>query len=200
MAEEGINLNEAIGAELRAELVRFLRSRGASPEDAADLVQSACAAMLARSRHAGRPIENPRAYLYRSVRNAYANLLRSNAARERALDRLRADASLAPQESPEVSAPAAESRAYPAADCLREMSGELGPAEARALRVTDFAGDTQRAAAQKLGMPYSSLKSQVQRGRRQLRDLFDRCCDLVGLHAVPKANGCRDSQSCAKDP
>jgi RNA polymerase sigma-70 factor (ECF subfamily) len=76
------------------------------------------------------------------------------------------------------------------------LLGEL-PATAReALTRVDLEGQTQHAAAADVGISVSGMKSRVQRGRRQLRDLLERCCqvdvDRTGAVAAyrPTGAGC----------
>jgi RNA polymerase sigma-70 factor, ECF subfamily len=47
-----------------------------------------------------------------------------------------------------------------------------------AVLLADFRGEAQRAVAERLGLSVSGVKSQVQRGRAQLRDLLQACCEL----------------------
>jgi RNA polymerase sigma-70 factor (ECF subfamily) len=47
-----------------------------------------------------------------------------------------------------------------------------------ALTLTELEGLTQKDAAQMLGVPLSTMKSRVQRGRERLRQIFDACCEI----------------------
>ncbi len=72
------------------------------------------------------------------------------------------------------------------AACLRPMVERL-PADYReAVALVELEGLTQSAAAKRLGLSVSGMKSRVQRGRRQLRDLLEACCEvqLDGRRAV----------------
>ena len=47
-----------------------------------------------------------------------------------------------------------------------------------ALTLTELEGLTQKDAAAMLGIPLSTMKSRVQRGRERLREIFDACCEI----------------------
>jgi RNA polymerase sigma-70 factor (ECF subfamily) len=59
----------------------------------------------------------------------------------------------------------------PFLDALPNESGDL-------LRAVELRGVSQKEYAQRLGVSYSTLKSRVQASRKQLRQLFDQCCDI----------------------
>ena len=56
------------------------------------------------------------------------------------------------------------------------MIDSLAPAYREALVLVDLNGLTQQAAAKRLGLSLSGVKSRVQRGRRQLRCRLEACC------------------------
>lgn len=68
------------------------------------------------------------------------------------------------------------------ASCLRPMVDQLAPEYRDALTLVELDGLTQQAAASKLGLSLSGMKSRVQRGRRQLKTLLHDCC-LIQLDA-----------------
>jgi RNA polymerase sigma-70 factor (ECF subfamily) len=47
-----------------------------------------------------------------------------------------------------------------------------------ALTLTELEGLTQKQAAEMLGVPLSTMKSRVQRGRDRLREIFNACCEI----------------------
>ncbi len=60
--------------------------------------------------------------------------------------------------------------------CLRPMIERL-PADYRdAITLVEINGLTQQAAADQMGMSLSGMKSRVQRGRKQLKQMLDDCC------------------------
>ncbi len=46
-----------------------------------------------------------------------------------------------------------------------------------AITLVELEGKTAKEAAEMVGISVSGMKSRVQRGRAQLRELFDRCCE-----------------------
>jgi RNA polymerase sigma-70 factor (ECF subfamily) len=65
------------------------------------------------------------------------------------------------------------------AACMRPLLGDLPAEQRRALELVDLDGWTQQRAAQQEGVSLSGMKSRVQRGRRRLAELLDRCCALT---------------------
>ena len=62
--------------------------------------------------------------------------------------------------------------------CMIPFINRLPQRYAEALLLTEIEGLTQRAAAQRLGLSVSGLKSRVQRGRRLLKQSVLRCCSV----------------------
>jgi RNA polymerase sigma-70 factor (ECF subfamily) len=58
-----------------------------------------------------------------------------------------------------------------------------------ALTLTELEGLTQKEAAEMLAIPFSTMKSRVQRGRARLREIFDACCE-ISLDARGHVVGC----------
>jgi RNA polymerase sigma-70 factor, ECF subfamily len=63
--------------------------------------------------------------------------------------------------------------------CVAPFLSSLPPDQAEALRLTDLGELTQAEAARRLGVPVPTLKARVQRGRKKMRDTFERCCELT---------------------
>jgi RNA polymerase sigma-70 factor (ECF subfamily) len=66
------------------------------------------------------------------------------------------------------------------AGCLRPMIERLSKDYRDAITLVELDGLTQQAAAKRMGISLSGMKSRVQRGRTQLKHLLDECC-LVQL-------------------
>ena len=62
------------------------------------------------------------------------------------------------------------------AACLRPMLDRLSTDYRQAVTMVELEGLTQQAAAKRLGLSVSGMKSRVQRGRKQLKQLLDECC------------------------
>ena len=65
------------------------------------------------------------------------------------------------------------------AGCLRPMIERLSEDYLQAITLVDLEGMTQHKAAARLGLSVSGMKSRVQRGRRQLRDMLESCCVIA---------------------
>lgn len=72
------------------------------------------------------------------------------------------------------------------AGCLRPMVERLSRDYRVAITLVEFEGLTQQAAAKRMGISLSGMKSRVQRGRKQLKQMLDDCCliQLDGRRAV----------------
>jgi RNA polymerase sigma-70 factor (ECF subfamily) len=62
--------------------------------------------------------------------------------------------------------------------CVALFVSRLSSPYREAVTLTELQGMTQREAAEMLGVPLSTMKSQVQRGRAQIRRMFDQCCEM----------------------
>jgi len=82
--------------------------------------------------------------------------------------------------------------------CVEPFLDALPEDSARLLRVIDLEGKSQKEHAKDLGISYSTLKSRVQKGRVQLRKLFDECChfELDRFGNLTEFN--KKSNSCKK--
>jgi RNA polymerase sigma-70 factor (ECF subfamily) len=49
----------------------------------------------------------------------------------------------------------------------------------QAITLVDLEGLTQHEAAERFGLSVSGMKSRVQRGRRQLREMLEACCTIA---------------------
>lgn len=65
------------------------------------------------------------------------------------------------------------------AGCLRPMIERLSEDYRQAVTLVDLEGLAQHEAAARLGLSVSGMKSRVQRGRRQLRDMLEDCCVIA---------------------
>jgi RNA polymerase sigma-70 factor (ECF subfamily) len=64
------------------------------------------------------------------------------------------------------------------AGCLRPMIGRLPRDYRDAITLVELEGLTQQAAAKRMGISLSGMKSRVQRGRKQLKELLAECCQI----------------------
>jgi RNA polymerase sigma-70 factor, ECF subfamily len=115
--------------------------------------------------------DNPLAWLYRVAANIIADHYRRRAIEQQALKEIGAAAIEADNDS--------ETDSYTElAQCLTPMIRQLPEDYREALLLTDIEGVTQTAAATRLGLSVSGMKSRVQRGRDKLRQALQRCCEI----------------------
>ena len=81
------------------------------------------------------------------------------------------------QEPPALEGAPGELRSELAA-CLGPLIERLPPLHREALALTELEGLTQTSAAARLGLSSSGMKSRVQRGRAQLKELLGACCEI----------------------
>lgn len=62
------------------------------------------------------------------------------------------------------------------ADCLKPMIERLARDYRDAIALVELEGLTQQAAAERMGISLSGMKSRVQRGRKQLKQMLEDCC------------------------
>lgn len=88
------------------------------------------------------------------------------------------------------------------AGCLRPMIERLSEDYRQAVTLVDLEGLAQHEAAARLGLSVSGMKSRVQRGRRQLREMLEACCAIALDHRRGVADydvrdhSCRDRPHC----
>jgi len=64
------------------------------------------------------------------------------------------------------------------AECIKPFVDALPEEQSKLLDAVDLQGVSQKQLADKVGISYSTLKSRVQKGRVELRKLFEGCCTL----------------------
>lgn len=184
---------EAVWSEMSGRLRAFLARRVRDPEDADDLLQEV---FLRLHRSSGTLVEADRlhAWLFQITRNVLVDHYRAGAARRRHLGGTvngEETEPVAVEEDP------ARDEAELAA-CLAPMLDRLPEPYREAVRLTGLDGVPQVAAAERLGLSVSGMKSRVQRGRRLLRDLLLRCCEVdfdrrggvASFRSRPGGDGC----------
>lgn len=75
---------------------------------------------------------------------------------------------------------------YELSNCLRPMIARLSSAYREAIILVELEGLTHQEAATKLGLSLPGMKSRVQRGRQQLHNMLNECCqiELDGRHRI----------------
>jgi RNA polymerase sigma-70 factor (ECF subfamily) len=166
---------EQVWREFGAQLQAFVRRRIVDPDRADDVLGEI---MLRIHRNLDRveDHEHLTRWVYRITRNAvideYRRAERDRARRGALLDDApEAAAGIDDEEQPSV--------LRELAACMRPLLDRLPPEQRRALQLSDLDGLTQADAARQESVSLSGMKSRVQRGRRRLAELLDRCCELT---------------------
>jgi RNA polymerase sigma-70 factor, ECF subfamily len=63
-------------------------------------------------------------------------------------------------------------------ECVALFVARLESPYREAITLTELEGMTQKDAAEMLGLSVSGMKSRVQRGREQIRRMFEECCEI----------------------
>jgi RNA polymerase sigma-70 factor, ECF subfamily len=155
-------------AETTTRLRAFIARRVDNPHIADDITQD----VLTRSLTGGTldTVDNPTGWLYRAARNAVIDHYRLRRRHRPLLDD---DERWTEPESGD-SDPNQATREL--ARCLQPLVDQLPAIYRDALTRVDLHGQTHLQAAAATGISASGMKSRVQRGRRQLRDLLTTCC------------------------
>ena len=150
--------------ELRGELHRFV-ARRVPPADAEDVVQEALLRI-----HRGLPAVRADGalvgWLYQVTRNAVVDHLRARRTVEEPDDEVPCELEID------------DAAFLRLAQCVRPFVGMLASPYREAIELVELGGLSQVAAAARLGVPVPTMKSRVQRGRAQLRELLERCCAI----------------------
>ena len=167
------SLADAAWPEVKTRLGAYVRRRVAPA--AADDVVGDILLRLVRHRDALTAAANPSAWMLRVAANAVADHHRRRAVEQRAL----AEAAAEDEATGATTATDGASDASPArelARCLIPMIEALPESYAEALMLIEIEGLTQAAAARRVGLSLSGMKSRVQRGRAKLKQALLRCC------------------------
>lgn len=105
----------------------------------------------------------------------------------------------APPEPDLAAEPTADDRetARALACCVSIFVARLPSPYREAVTLVELEGVTVREAAEMVGVSISGMKSRVQRGRAQLRQLFDECCEIAldargkVIDCTPRPRSCR---------
>ena len=182
MAHDPSDVGEVVGSPLSSDpsalwanfappLRAFLARRVPPGVDADDLLQDVFVRVV---RHLGtlRGTDRPEAWLFQIARNALRDALRARQRRDGRTDSLDVDL---PAEPDTAAVRAAEAELAP---CLTFMIGRLAEPYRTAIELTALKGLTQTDAARQVGLSVSGMKSRVQRGRDQLRQMLVKCCEI----------------------
>lgn len=159
--------NELLWASLRDALLAFVRRRVPSKEIAEDIVHDVLLKISLKI-DGLRDEDRIQAWAFRIARNAVADYYRAPSNQETKSE---------PIEDSEQSS-RNEDLTSVVASWLPRFLSELPAAERSLLEQVELEGVAQKTLAQTTGIPYSSLKSKVQRARGKLKSLIEECCRI----------------------
>ncbi|KZN37962.1 hypothetical protein N480_14560 [Pseudoalteromonas luteoviolacea S2607] len=154
---------EQIWAQYRQSLKAFLHTRVANPEDVEDLLQD----VLLKTHLAIENLHKPtsiKAWLFQIAHNTVVDYYRKNGMNNNAQQ----EVSWYTEEERNVKKELAQ--------CIKPFIQELPEQSAFLLEVIELEGKTQKQLANEMDVSYSTLKSQVQKARKELHDVFNTCC------------------------
>ena len=162
------DINDAF-RDMRARLRAFIARRVESPHMADDLTQEVLLRLL---RSPSSDLADPTAWLYRVARNVIIDHYRTR--------RPTTPLDNAPHRVPDTATdPFADDpniARRELAHCLHSMVDRLPEPYRSAVTAVDLDGATHASVAARTGLSVPGVKSRVQRGRRQLRQLLTNCC------------------------
>ena len=198
---------QAIWQQVHDGLQAFVAKRVANEAEVEDVLQE----VFLRMHRKLDSLKDPRrivSWLFQITRHAIIDQYRTPARRREMPAGLSADldADYPVSISPTTGEPADSGRLRTElAGCLQPMIERLSADYRQAVTLVELEGLTQQAAAKRMGLSVSGMKSRVQRGRRQLKGMLEACCEvqLDGRRGIadyrvrdPQSNpcGCAPSQ------
>ncbi|MEO7732128.1 MAG: sigma-70 family RNA polymerase sigma factor [Kofleriaceae bacterium] len=165
-----MNAAAAPWQDVAARLRPFL-ARRVAPTEIDDVLQDVFL-RLQRGLPGLRDEERFTSWLFQIARNSVAEHLRVRA---------RHPLTGAPADADAPAAPTDDDRevAHSLAGCVSMFVARLSSPYREAVTLVELEGLTVREAAEMVGISVSGMKSRVQRGRAQLRQLFDECCEIA---------------------
>ena len=174
-----MNDSHEIWHEVHQSLRAFIARRVADEASVEDLSQEVFVRMqrgLGGLKHESRLV----AWIYQIARHAIIDYYRArNRQPERPVGLASDLESLHPASLPVESSESSGQLRTELAGCLRPMIERLSEDYRQAVTLVDLEGLAQHEAAARLGLSVSGMKSRVQRGRRQLRDMLEACCVIA---------------------
>jgi len=145
-------------------------ARRVSPSEVDDVMQEVFVRMQ-RGLSALRDEERFTSWLFQIARNSVADHMRTRARHPLSDDDIRDEACEDDDDD------RAATRAL--SSCVSLFVAQLESPYREAVTLVELEGLTAREAAEMVGISVSGMKSRVQRGREQLRRLFDDCCEIL---------------------
>jgi RNA polymerase sigma-70 factor (ECF subfamily) len=183
-----VNATPALWRDVSTRLRPFI-ARQVPPADVDDVLQDVFVRMQ-RGLAALREEERFTSWLYQVARSSVAEHARTRARHPLAGE---ADAGTELPAPPGDDGDRDASRALSA--CVSLFVAQLASPYREAITLVELEGLTAREAAEMAGISVSGMKSRVQRGRAQLRALFEQCCEIA-LDARGKVTDYARRQPC----
>ncbi|WP_444909672.1 RNA polymerase sigma factor SigZ [Microbulbifer sp. TRSA005] len=158
---------DSVWKEYRSALRAFLSSKVSSADAVDDLLQEILI-KIHRNLHTVRDQKSIKSWLFQIANRTVIDFYRENGRlKEVELE----DNLLLPEEDSETQ------RRLSA--CIEPFVNALPQESAALLKAIELEGQSQKSYATEHKIPYSTLKSRVQKGRSQLRKLFEDCCHFT---------------------
>lgn len=171
--------SQSIWDEVQRGLRRFIRKRVTDEAAVEDLSQE----VFVRVQRGIGSLKEPSrlvSWIYQIARHAIIDYYRARARQpERPIGLASDFEALQSSSLPVESSEASGQIRMELAGCLRPMIARLSEDHRQAVTLVDLEGLTQQEAAARLGLSVSGMKSRVQRGRRQLREMLEACCVIA---------------------
>ena len=181
-----VNPTPELWQDVAARLRPFV-ARRVPPTDVDDVIQDVFVRMQ-RGLAAIREEERFTSWLFQVARNSVADHARSRGRHPLA----EADVELPAPPSEDDDREASRSLSA----CVSLFVARLPSPYREAVTLVELEGLTAREAAEMVGISVSGMKSRVQRGRAQLREMFEQCCEIA-LDARGKVTEFSPRSSCA---
>lgn len=159
---------EQVWQRFRDRLRSFIRSRVGQNADVEDLLQEVFLRIHANI-HTVRQHDRLESWVFQVTRNVLVDGYKS---RRKQVDGISLEL------PDQVSNRDRENANDFAGQCLKNLIDQLSPSFRDALRWYELEELSQQQIADRLGISLSGTKSRIQRGRRQLKSIFDACCKL----------------------
>jgi RNA polymerase sigma-70 factor (ECF subfamily) len=158
-----------IYTQFHQSLLSFIKSKVRSREDAEDILQNVFI-RISKNVNSLSDEEKLKSWVYTITRNAIIDYYRKNASKKYvALDGLMEESTLDETDFDPTKG---------LEQCINSMITLL-PDEYREIIIdSELNGVKQKDLADKYAMPYTSMRSRVQRGRERLKQLFYNCCHI----------------------
>ncbi|BBL91903.1 RNA polymerase sigma factor SigZ [Vibrio rotiferianus] len=159
---------ESIWSEYEHAIHAFLRSKVSNEDDVDDLKQEI---LLKTYQNLGdiRDVSSVKSWLFQIANNAIIDFYRKRARNQRDNDLVADDLWFEEQEA---------SLKQELSKCIAPFVQALPEEQSQQLDSIELEGMSQKKLAEQQGISYSTLKSRVQKGRVELKKLFEECCSF----------------------